>query len=426
MATRFGLLLPHFGERADQDLLVEGARLAEQLGFDSLWVRDHLVFHPHGMEGTDRTFIEPFVTLSFVAGVTRGIGLGVATIIPFRHPINLAAAVASLSWITRRPFDLGIGAGNFQHEFDVIGQGDVDRPQLMREQALIARRLWSGEDVAHQSELYAFDDVDLKPSPLTPLPVWWGGATPASARLAVDFCDGWLPGRITFPTYEARVAKIRELTEAQGKPMIKTGALPVTSIGATTAEGLDRVNVPGLLEEREQPAVLGQARVGRVHARRGARRIDPGRLAGRRRARHRALPGDRLRPAHLRLPDALRRLDRPDDDPRRGGPAPSGLADRGLAGRGRLRTRSARCRLGGPDGHQREADRPDQHRPGHAKHCRQRPSQQGAEWNAALEHRRVQPHYATANLIGRRDLNGDERVLDDRDLGEAEERGEHI
>lgn len=248
MATRFGLLLPHFGERADQDLLVEGAQRAEELGFDSLWVRDHLVFHPHGLEGSDRTFIEPLVTLSFVAGVTRGIGLGFATLIPHRHPIYLAAAVASLSWISRRSLDIGIGAGNFQHEFDAIGQGDVDRPQLMREHALIARRLWSGEDVAHQSELYAFDDVELKPTPWTPLPLWWGGATPASARLAVDFCDGWLPGRITFPTYAARVAKIRELTEAQGKPMIKTGALPVTSIGATTAEGLDRVNVPGLLK----------------------------------------------------------------------------------------------------------------------------------------------------------------------------------
>jgi alkanesulfonate monooxygenase SsuD/methylene tetrahydromethanopterin reductase-like flavin-dependent oxidoreductase (luciferase family) len=246
--TRFGLLLPHFGEHADQDLLIEGARRAEDLGFDSLWVRDHLVFHPHGLEGTDRTFIEPFVTLSFVAGVTRRIGLGFATLIPYRHPIHFAYAIASLSWISRRSLDIGIGAGNFQHEFDVIGQGDANRPEMMREQALIARRLWTDGPVAHHSERYAFEDVDLKPKPLRPLPIWWGGATPAAARLAADFCDGWLPGRITFPTYAARVAKIRELTEAQGKPMVKTGAVPVTSIGATKSEGLERVNVPGLLK----------------------------------------------------------------------------------------------------------------------------------------------------------------------------------
>ena len=246
--TRFGLLVPHFGVEADQDLLVEGARLADRLGFDSLWVRDHLVFHPHGMEGTDRTFIEPFITLTYLAAVTERIGLGTATIIPFRHALNMAYSVASLSWITRRHVDLGIGAGNFQHEFDVIKQGDVDRPALMREQVQIARRLWAGETVEQHSAVYDFDDVDLKPQPLFPVPVWWGGATPASARLAVEFCDGWLPGRITFPTYEARVGKIRDMVAEQGRSPVLVGAVPVTSIDDSFASATRRMNVPGLIK----------------------------------------------------------------------------------------------------------------------------------------------------------------------------------
>src|ERR1700716_2464325 len=144
MATRFGLLVPHVVCEADQELLVKGAQLADRLGFDSLWVRDHLVFHPHGMEGTDRTFIEPFVTLTYLAAVTERIGLGAATIIPFRNPLHMAYSVASMSWMTQRHFDLGIGSGNFQHEFDVIGQGAVDRVAMMKEHVLIARRLWAG------------------------------------------------------------------------------------------------------------------------------------------------------------------------------------------------------------------------------------------------------------------------------------------
>jgi alkanesulfonate monooxygenase SsuD/methylene tetrahydromethanopterin reductase-like flavin-dependent oxidoreductase (luciferase family) len=246
--TRFGLLVPHFGVEADQDLLIEGAQLAERLGYDSLWVRDHLVFHPHGMEGTDRTFIDPFVTLTYLAAKTERIGIGAATIIPFRHPLVMAFSVASMSWMTRRPFDLGIGAGNFQHEFDVIGQSDVNRPEMMKEQTLIARELWAGKSVEWDSELYKFRDVDIKPQPLFPVTTWWGGATPASARLAVDFCDGWLPGRITFPTYEVRVNKIRELCAEQGKPMILTGALPVTSIDETYDKAVNRMNVPGLID----------------------------------------------------------------------------------------------------------------------------------------------------------------------------------
>jgi alkanesulfonate monooxygenase SsuD/methylene tetrahydromethanopterin reductase-like flavin-dependent oxidoreductase (luciferase family) len=246
--TRFGLLVPHFGVEADQDLLIEGAQLAERLGYDSLWVRDHLIFHPHGLEGTDRTFVEPFVTLTYLAAKTERIGIGAATIIPFRHPILMAYSVASLSWMTRRPFDLGIGAGNFQHEFDAIGQGDLNRPEMMREQTLIARDLWTGKSVEWNSDLYQFDDVDLAPQPLFPVPVWWGGATPASARLAVDFCDGWLPGRITFPTYEARVAKIRELTAEQGKKMIWTGAVPVMSIDESFDAAVGKLNVQGLID----------------------------------------------------------------------------------------------------------------------------------------------------------------------------------
>jgi alkanesulfonate monooxygenase SsuD/methylene tetrahydromethanopterin reductase-like flavin-dependent oxidoreductase (luciferase family) len=248
MTTRFGLLVPHFGLEADQDLLIEGARLAEARGFDSLWVRDHLVFHPHGMEGTDRTFLDPFITLSYLAGVTERIGLGAATIIPFRHPINMAYSVASMSWLTRRRFDLGIGAGTFDHEFAVIGQADEDRVQMMKEQVLIARRLWTGESVEWNSDRYKFTDVDLKPQPLHPVPVWWGGATPAAARLAVDFCEGWLPGRITFPTYRQRMKKIREMCAEQGKPMIMTGAVPVTSLDVTTRSALERLNVPGLIK----------------------------------------------------------------------------------------------------------------------------------------------------------------------------------
>jgi alkanesulfonate monooxygenase SsuD/methylene tetrahydromethanopterin reductase-like flavin-dependent oxidoreductase (luciferase family) len=248
MPTRFGLLVPHFGAEADQDVLIDGSRLAERLGYDSLWVRDHLVFHPHGMEGTDRTFIEPFVTLAYLAGATEKIGLGAATVIPFRHPINLAYSVASLSWMTRRTFELGIGAGNFQHEFDVIGQADVDRPAMMREQTLMARELWTGKSVKWHSELYDFTDVDLKPQPLQPVPIWWGGATPASVRLAVEFCEGWLPGRITFPTYEVRVAKIRELEAEQGRSPVLVGAIPVTSIGDSREEAVGFMNVPGLID----------------------------------------------------------------------------------------------------------------------------------------------------------------------------------
>ena len=147
---RYGVLLPHFGEHASPRRIVEAARAIERYGFDSLWVRDHLVFHPHGMEGTDRTFIEPFVTLTFLAAKTEKIIMGAATVIPFRHPINLAYTVASMSWMTRRPFELGIGAGGphlardpaleplVEHALDVARSRPVAQPVQGMERGAMA------------------------------------------------------------------------------------------------------------------------------------------------------------------------------------------------------------------------------------------------------------------------------------------------
>jgi alkanesulfonate monooxygenase SsuD/methylene tetrahydromethanopterin reductase-like flavin-dependent oxidoreductase (luciferase family) len=175
--------------------------------------------------------------------------------------------------------------------------------------------LWTSETVEWHSELYNFDDVTLKPQPLFDVPVWWGGATPASARLAVDFCQGWLPGRITFPTYEVRVAKIRELAAEQGKPMIWAGAVPVTSIDDSFVAATARMNVSGLIKNANaQKFWLSPTAAGSP-----GRGLDGSILAsaaGRHRPRRAALPGDRLRPADLRLPDALPGLAEPDRDPR--------------------------------------------------------------------------------------------------------------
>ena len=94
---KYGLLLPHFGEEADRDKLLDGARRAEELGFDSVWVRDHLIFEPHGeMEKPDRTFYEPLTTLTAIGAVTRRLQLGTGSLIPYRHPLQLALQVGTM------------------------------------------------------------------------------------------------------------------------------------------------------------------------------------------------------------------------------------------------------------------------------------------------------------------------------------------
>ena len=244
---RFGLLVPHFGETAQRDVLVEGARVAERLGFDSLWVRDHVVFEPHGLEGSNRTFIDPFVTLAFLAGVTESIGFGTSTVIPFRHPLHLAGSVASLSWVGQRQLDLGVGGGGFAHEFELLGMAAIDRPELMREHITIARALWDGGLPPYTSEHYSFRELSMDPRP-APMPrLWFGGSSPRASRLADESFDGWLPGRITFPTFEKRRATLTARRAERGAPMLLTGAMPLVSVGATREEAIRHINVAGLI-----------------------------------------------------------------------------------------------------------------------------------------------------------------------------------
>ena len=252
MATEYGLLLPHFGEHTSVEKIVEGSKTAERLGFDSVFVRDHLLFHPHGMEGTDSTFIDPFVVLSAVGAVTTRLKLGTGSLIPHRHPLLLALMINSLQYMFGNRLVLSFGLGNFQHEFDALGIGEWKRDELVEEQVAILRKSWANEHFTHEGQHYHFGEVGFKPRPAPPPKIWYAGGTPASVRRALAYCEGWLPGRITLSTYRKRVAKLRSEAEAQSKPRILEGCIPITSINADREKALAKVNIPGLLESAEK------------------------------------------------------------------------------------------------------------------------------------------------------------------------------
>ena len=246
---RYGLLLPHFGEHASLENIAEGAKLAERLGFDSMWARDHLIFHPHGMEGQDRTHLDPLSVLATVGALTTRMILGTGSLIPYRHPIQLAGQLASMSHLFGERLIAGFGLGTFDHEFSAIGLGDAVRPELLEEQVGILRRLWTGDAIDHAGKYYAFTDVDIHPSPRGELPIWYCGNTLAAVRRTVEYCDGFMPGRITLPTFALRVKRLRRLAREAGKPVPNAGAIPITSPGRTREAAAAKVNVAGMCDD---------------------------------------------------------------------------------------------------------------------------------------------------------------------------------
>ena len=247
--TTYGLLLPHFGEEAQRDKLLGGAQRAEELGFDSVWVRDHLVYEPHGeLERPNRTFYEALTTLTAVGAVTSRIGLGTAALIPFRHPLVTAQTVTSITHLVGPRLILGFGVGAYDHEFAAVGLGGADRHQLLRANFDILRRLMAENDVTYRDDYFQFEKVTIEPKPLGgPVPLWHCGTSPRSARLAVELCEGWMPGRIAMRTLEQRIQTIETLAAAAGRARPVIGVIPPTSVVASRRAALTHVNIPGLL-----------------------------------------------------------------------------------------------------------------------------------------------------------------------------------
>jgi alkanesulfonate monooxygenase SsuD/methylene tetrahydromethanopterin reductase-like flavin-dependent oxidoreductase (luciferase family) len=117
----YGVLVPHFGEHASPERIIGSSKLAEEIGFEAVWVRDHLLWKPHGMEGTNRTFIEPLAALNSIGAVTERIHLGTAVLIPLRWPLKLAQDLAAMSYLHGPRVIAGLGMGSNHAELAAAG-----------------------------------------------------------------------------------------------------------------------------------------------------------------------------------------------------------------------------------------------------------------------------------------------------------------
>lgn len=246
---KFGLMLPHFGEHASLARCLEGAKLASRSGFHSVWVRDHIVFEPHAVEGSDNRHFESLLLLAAIAAVTEGLTLGTAMLICHRHPIHLAQLFSTLSHLAEGRVIMGLGLGGFAREFAAVGLPSEisERSVLARTNVELCRRFWSGEAVSYEDANFAFDSVALAPTPIAPIPVWAGGSTPAACRRAVNYCDGWMPARITLETFRSRMGYVHKLAAEAGKPRVTVAVMPYTSVAGSREEALADIDVPGLI-----------------------------------------------------------------------------------------------------------------------------------------------------------------------------------
>jgi probable F420-dependent oxidoreductase len=277
-SMRFGVFGLNSFAAAEPATSLALVRLAEELGYDSVWGGEHVILPspkapPAPLEPTD-PILDPLVWLAFVAGGTSRIRLGTGVVIlPQRNPVVLAKQVASLDSLSGGRVILGVGAGYLEPEMNAIGVPLSERGARTDEHLAVLRALWTEPPpVSFRGRFTQFTGMDAHPHPVHPggPPIVVGGRSAAAHRRAAAHAHGWL-GFMQRPDATAeQVASLRRASEDVRRPddlgpleisMAIPGPIDPELVGAYRDAGVDRL----VLYPRGEPEVLAETL--REHAR---------------------------------------------------------------------------------------------------------------------------------------------------------------
>ena len=239
------------------------AKKAEELGFESMWVPEHIVLPagdttpwPGSADGVIpkvyADIVDPFVALARASAVTSTLKLGTGIcLVPERNPLVLAKEVATLDMYSGGRFLFGIGAGWLREETEMMGGNFPRRWSQTREAVLAMKELWTKTKSEFHGDFYDFPPVYSFPRPAQRPhpPVLLGGMAKNVFKRVVAWGDGWLPNRVTPEDVRKGRAVIDELAEAAGRDpksisISVFGQLPDRDlVGRFEEAGADRVMI---------------------------------------------------------------------------------------------------------------------------------------------------------------------------------------
>ena len=222
---KFALHAVGCGSTARPETLAQVAEKAEALGFESVWIPEHLAvpvtmrtpypYSPDGKfpGGAQVALHDPFVALAFVAARTSRIKLGTGVfVLPLRNTLAVAQAVASLDVLSNGRFLFGFGIGWLEDEFEAVGSPFRDRARRTREAVQVMKRLWRDEAPAFDGSFHRFPPLGFNPKPVQQPhpPILFGGERPAALKRAAELGDGWIGVAHTPDSVRPIVAALRE------------------------------------------------------------------------------------------------------------------------------------------------------------------------------------------------------------------------
>ena len=218
---QFGVTIPNnWGVADPQEVLALGP-VAEELGYDSVWVMDHLFNAGYIRERlADRPYYHPMATLSYLAATTSRVSLATSVLVlPYHNPVELAKYAATLDQMSGGRVILGVGAGAMTEEFEALGIPMRQRGSLTDESIAIMKELWTSPSPSYRSRRWEFSDLRFSPKPVqTPhIPLWIGGSSPGALRRAATAGDGWHPTGLSPEDFALGRRELTAMAESAGR-----------------------------------------------------------------------------------------------------------------------------------------------------------------------------------------------------------------
>ena len=218
---KLGVTVPNNWGISDPQQVLAFGPLAEELGFDSVWVMDHLFNTGYIRERLeDKPYYHPLGTLSYLAATTKRVLLGTSVLVlPYHNPVELAKYTASLDQMSGGRVTLGVGVGAMTEEFQALGIPMRQRASLTNESIKLMRELWSSPSPSYHSRRWEFSDLYFSPKPVQKpsIPIWVGGSSPGALQRVATLGDGWHPSGVSPEEYSLAKREIEDLAVAAGR-----------------------------------------------------------------------------------------------------------------------------------------------------------------------------------------------------------------
>ena len=222
----------------DAQALVGLASRAEELGFDSVWVHDHVFNVGHVFDRIGgKPYYEPLTLLSFVAARTRRVRLGTSVLVlPYHNPIRLAKTAATLDVLSGGRLILGVGVGLIEKEIRAMGSPFAERGAFTDEAIAVMRALWTEDEPSFDGKYHRFAGMKFSPKPLQKpsIPVVIGGVSRAAIRRAARLGDGWQPLGLSPEALGQGIALLRTEAQSYGRDVSTIPVSIAMSLGVST------------------------------------------------------------------------------------------------------------------------------------------------------------------------------------------------